>query len=157
MQFCTTERPQLFEFEVASCRTCRLRSKKAILKVATSNLQKWRGSGQSWGPCMPIWNPLIVYLWIMSLGRVVEFWNWHQILKCLFIFLFFAGSKRRTKCSAVFLLKSPTLFYTLKVPQNTFHSNIKKIFWYSTSQHQLTTCPNDMIHAIVTITKKICA
>ena len=37
---CTTEHPQLFEFEVASCRTCRLRSKKAILEVAMSNLQK---------------------------------------------------------------------------------------------------------------------
>ena len=34
MQFCTTEHPQLFEFEVASCRTFRLRSKKAILEVA---------------------------------------------------------------------------------------------------------------------------
>ena len=40
LQFCTTERPQLFEFGVATCRTCRLRSKKAILEVATSNLQK---------------------------------------------------------------------------------------------------------------------
>ena len=30
------ERPQLFEFEVATCRTCRIRSKKAILEVATS-------------------------------------------------------------------------------------------------------------------------
>ena len=27
--FRTTEHPQLLEFEVASCRTCRLRSKKA--------------------------------------------------------------------------------------------------------------------------------
>ena len=35
-----TERPQLFEFEVATCKTFRLRSKKAILEVATSNLQK---------------------------------------------------------------------------------------------------------------------
>ena len=59
VQFCTTERPQLFEFEVATCRTCRLRSKKAILKVATSNLQKWRGFAQSWGPCMPIWHTLM--------------------------------------------------------------------------------------------------
>ena len=40
MQFCTTEFPQLFQFEVASCRTCRLRSKKAILEVAMSNLKK---------------------------------------------------------------------------------------------------------------------
>ena len=40
MQFCTTERPQLFEFEVVSCRTCRLRSKKAILEVAMSNFEK---------------------------------------------------------------------------------------------------------------------
>ena len=59
VQFCTTERPQLFEFDVASCRTCRLRSKTAILEVATSNLQKWWGFAQSWGPCMPIWHPLI--------------------------------------------------------------------------------------------------
>ena len=59
MQFCTTECPQLFEFELASCRTFRLRSKKAILEVATSNLQKWRGFAQSCGPCMPIWHPLI--------------------------------------------------------------------------------------------------
>ena len=35
----TTECPQLCEFEVATSRTCRLRSKKAILEVATSNLQ----------------------------------------------------------------------------------------------------------------------
>jgi hypothetical protein len=55
VQFCTTEHPQLFEFELASCRTCRLRPKKAILEVATSNLQKWRDFAQSWGPCMPIW------------------------------------------------------------------------------------------------------
>jgi hypothetical protein len=40
VQFCTTELPQLFEFEVATCRTCRLRSKKAILEVDTSSLQK---------------------------------------------------------------------------------------------------------------------
>ena len=58
MQFCTTERPQLFEFEVATCRTCMLRSKKAILEVATSNLQKWRDFAQSWCPCMLIWHPL---------------------------------------------------------------------------------------------------
>ena len=38
--FCTTESPQLFGFELATCRTCRLRSKTAILEVATSNLQK---------------------------------------------------------------------------------------------------------------------
>ena len=35
-----TERTQLFKFEVATCRTCKLRSKKAILEVATSNLKK---------------------------------------------------------------------------------------------------------------------
>ena len=34
------KRPQLFEFEVATRRKYRLRSKKAILEVATSNLQK---------------------------------------------------------------------------------------------------------------------
>ena len=52
-QVCTTERPQLFGFEVPSCRSCRLRSKKANLEVAMSYLQKWRGFAQSWGPCMP--------------------------------------------------------------------------------------------------------
>ena len=40
VQFCTTERPQLFEFEVAIYRTCRFRSKEAILEVAMPNLQK---------------------------------------------------------------------------------------------------------------------
>ena len=40
VQFCTTERSKLFEFEVASCGTCRLRSKKVILEVAKSNMQK---------------------------------------------------------------------------------------------------------------------
>ena len=43
VQLFTTEHPQLFEFEVATCGTCRLRqvrTKKAILEVATSNLQK---------------------------------------------------------------------------------------------------------------------
>ena len=40
VQFCTTEHPQFCEFELASCTACRLRSKKAILEVATSNLQK---------------------------------------------------------------------------------------------------------------------
>ena len=40
VQFCTTEHPQLFKFEVETCRTCRLRSKKAILEDAMSNLQK---------------------------------------------------------------------------------------------------------------------
>ena len=58
--FCTTEHPQWFEFEVATCRTCRLVSKKAILEVATSNLQKWRGFAQSLGPFVPIWHPLFL-------------------------------------------------------------------------------------------------
>ena len=34
MQFCTTERPKLCEFEVATCTTYRLMSEKAILEVA---------------------------------------------------------------------------------------------------------------------------
>ena len=71
MQFCTTESPQLFEFEVATCRTCRLRSKKAILEVATSNLQKWWGFVQSWGPCMPIWH-LLLY--------IPTKWHWYSAL-----------------------------------------------------------------------------
>ena len=40
VQFCTTERPQLFEFEVATCRACKLRSKKPILEDVSSNMQK---------------------------------------------------------------------------------------------------------------------
>ena len=36
----TTERPQFCEFEKASYRACRLKLKKAMLEVATSNLQK---------------------------------------------------------------------------------------------------------------------
>ena len=59
VQFCIKERPQLFEFEVATCRTCRLRFIKAILEVATSNLQKWWGFAQWWCPCMLIWHPLM--------------------------------------------------------------------------------------------------
>ena len=38
VRFCTTGRPQLFEFEVATCRACKLRSKKAILKDAKMTL-----------------------------------------------------------------------------------------------------------------------
>ena len=52
VQFCTTERPQFFEFEVATYRKCRLRLKNTILEVFTSNVQKWWGSAQSledWG------------------------------------------------------------------------------------------------------------
>ena len=40
LQFCTTGRPQLFEFEVPTCRACKLSSKKAILEDGTSNVQK---------------------------------------------------------------------------------------------------------------------
>ena len=43
MQFCTTERPHFLKFELETCRTFRLRSKKAVLEVATSNLQNCRG------------------------------------------------------------------------------------------------------------------
>ena len=39
VQFCTAIVHQLFEFELATCKTCRLRSKKAILEVATSYLR----------------------------------------------------------------------------------------------------------------------
>jgi hypothetical protein len=53
VQFCTTESPHFFEFEVESCRTCRLRSKKAILEVATINLQKLQGFAKSMRPCVP--------------------------------------------------------------------------------------------------------
>ena len=62
VQLCTAERPKLFEFEVTTCTTCRLRSKAAILEVATSNLQKWGGPAQSWDPCMPIWHTLMLVL-----------------------------------------------------------------------------------------------
>ena len=50
----------------------------------------------------------------------VEFWNVYLV------FLFFAGSKRRMNCSAIFLLKSLNFFYFLKLPQNTFHNKFKK-------------------------------
>ena len=92
-------------------------------------------------------------VWIMSFGRVVEFWNWRRILKCLFTFLFFAGSKIRTNCSAISVLKSPILIYILKAPQNTFHSNIKKHNNKNLCdirhkfQHS-TPCPNDMIYPL---------
>ena len=36
---CRCQRPQFFEFEVATCRTCRLRSKKANLEVVMSNTE----------------------------------------------------------------------------------------------------------------------
>ena len=62
VQFCTTGRPQLFEFEVPCCRTCSLRSKKANLEDGIYNFQKWGGPAQSWGPCMPIWHPLMLVL-----------------------------------------------------------------------------------------------
>ena len=39
VQFCTTKRPHLFESEVENCSLCRLRFKKAILEVGTSNFQ----------------------------------------------------------------------------------------------------------------------
>ena len=50
MQFCTTERPRLFEFDVATCRTCKIRSKKAILEVVTStcNLQNDEALQKAW-------------------------------------------------------------------------------------------------------------
>ena len=50
----------------------------------------------------------------------IKFWNVYLL------FLFFAGSKRRTNWSAIFSLKSPNLFYILKVPKNTFHAVIKE-------------------------------
>ena len=65
LQFWTTECPQFFEFEVATCRTCRLRSKKAILEVAMANLQKWWGFAH--GPCMPIWHSLTTYFYMIEL------------------------------------------------------------------------------------------
>ena len=54
-----TEPSRLFEFGVATSRTCRLRSKIAILRVFTFTLQKWRRFAQNWGPCMPFWQPLM--------------------------------------------------------------------------------------------------
>ena len=75
----------------------------------------------------------------MSFGQVVEFWNWCWILKSLFTCFIFCWIKKKDKQIALqyLLLKPPNLFYILKVPQNTFHSNIKKntttkIFQYST-------------------------
>ena len=48
-----------------------------------------------------------------------------EILKCLFTFLFYAGSKRRPT-NILFFFKSFNLFYILKVPQNAIHSKIEK-------------------------------
>ena len=45
-----------------------LRSRKAILDVATSNLQKWQDFSKSLGPCMPIWHPLM-YMRIKRISR----------------------------------------------------------------------------------------
>ena len=69
VQFCTREHPQ---FEVATCRTCTLRSKKAILEVATSYLQKWRGFPQRWGPCMPIWHPLMHIVIVLRKFKIYQ-------------------------------------------------------------------------------------
>ena len=46
------------------------------------------------------------------------------------------------------ILKSPNLFFILKVPKNTFHSNIEntKIFQYSTPISTIIGS-DDMIHA----------
>ena len=79
------------------------------------NVEKERGNQASF----------TIKVWIMSFGRVMEYWNWRWILKCLFTFCFFyVGSKNS---SASFLMKSPDLFYVLKEPQNTFLRNNKKI------------------------------
>ena len=71
MQFCTTKRQQFCKFEEASCRTCSLRSKKFCWEVAKSQLQKLRVFSQSWGPCTPIWHPLILH-WHHHIGRSVQ-------------------------------------------------------------------------------------
>ena len=49
----------------------------------------------------------------------VECWN-------VYLLFFTPWSKRRTNPSAIFIMKSPNLFLTLKVLLNMFHSNIKK-------------------------------
>ena len=51
-------------------------SKKAILEVAMSNLQIWQGLAQSWGPCMPIWQFIILTL---DFNLLVD----TEITKCL--------------------------------------------------------------------------
>ena len=45
----------------------------------------------------------------VSCGRVVQYWNWCIILKCLFTILFSTASKNRTYCSPSFLMKCPIL------------------------------------------------
>ena len=80
---------------------------------------------------------------IMSFLQVVEFWNWRQMLKYLFTFLFTARSKRRVNHCASFVM-----------PQNAFHSIIRKTQQQQQFdiQHQFqhsAACPNDMIHTYV--------
>ena len=93
VQFCTTKPPQLFELEVATCRTCRLRSKKTNLEVAMPNLQKWWGCTQSWDPCMPIWQPLLQYSWF-GLPFIIELG---------FIFVYFPNKffKISSQCTGI--------------------------------------------------------
>ena len=61
----------------------------------------------------------------MWFGQVVEFWNWFWMSIGLFTFLCLTWSKRRTNCTATFLMKSPNLCYILKGPQNTIQNSTK--------------------------------
>ena len=92
------------------------------------------------------------YVWVMSFERVVEFWNWHQILKLasnfemfIYFFCFLLDQKKKMYCSAIFLLKSHSLFYFLKMLQNTFLSTLKKtqLQKYFNIRHQFQ-CPVQM-------------
>ena len=69
----------------------------------------------------------------MSFGRVVLFENWRQNLKCLFTFLFFAGSKRRMinfiEITQPFLYLEGAPKY---ISQQNEENTTTKIFRYST-------------------------
>ena len=93
----------------------------------------------------------IFYVWIMSFWQVIKFWNWRRILKCLLTSLFFAGSKRRTNCSAIVKSKSPNLFYiniegASKFISQQIKQTQKKFFYIWYQFQQSTPCPNDMIY-----------
>ena len=109
---------QCCEFEEASCRTatCSLRSKKFCWEVAKSKLQKWQGFGQRWGPCTPIWHPLILH-WHHHIGRSVQIPS-HKIITVVVnrwaseLSQWLHKRKRKKKCSWEIYRGTPLLFDT---------------------------------------------
>ena len=76
------------------------------------------------------------------------------MLKCLFICLFSAGSKKKDESLCKFCNKITQPFLNLEDAPNSFHRNIKKTQQQKSFdiQHQFqhsTPCPNDMIHTLI--------